>query len=1427
MSCINHAIPWKCLIGVNNDPILLHKEPTKANHVDQPQGGKKSFIQALNNTPDLVPSQLPEPCLKGDAIAIKIPESDYQEGLIRCKTHLHGRIIFSKGDTPLKFTDLKSTPISLDMATSNRSFGHFAKVLVEIDLKAKLPDQILVEREGGKHTVEKTVKSNIKNKVGEVGATLPVMPKNHLLEQNLANETVLETSNVDAANMVERENDLIINLEIDNTEEINLDDMEKLEVNTHSRGNGLKGKGSKLTHSEGDYPSEDEDLSLSSNDNMIVQETTEIANQEVAQDIRLVGRLWADQSEVEEERDDYTPNCRGSGSSKTRLFLKNLCDSNNPDFVFIAEPMIPSDSVNDLVRKELKLKVFVTNNRGHQLPSIWGLCKYDFNLSILNNSDQKIAMEVNIDNNRIFLCVVYANNSFLQRRHLWSDVQSVMDANPDPWCCIGDFNVVLGAHECRSARLPAKTPCLEFKSFSDSAGLLHLNTLGAQFTWTNKKRGNALTEKRLDRALCNEDWLTCWNQENKAQKDLLDALMTEEIFWKEKARVKWFTQGDRNTSFFHKVTKIRHATKSISRLLTNDNILSNQEDIDNHIIGYYKDLFASPNDTHTNNLIHDVIPPLVNQEENSMLTEIPSNEEIKKAVFDLNGEGAPGPDGFGGCFYQAFWDIIDIQLLPNLNSNNVILFPKTPGADRIEEFRPIALANFQFKIITKVIADRLARIISPQQKGFIKDRKIHDCICIASEAINLLDHKTFGGNLAIKLDIKKAFDTMDWIFLLDTLKAFGFNQVFIHWIEVILKSAMLSININGRSVGFFQCKRGVRQGDPLSPLLFCIAEDALSRGISNLVREGKISTISGPKGLQTPSHILYADDIFLFCKGKKAELVELKKLIKDYAEASGQHVNSKCTFYTASSSPRRIASLVSYLGFSVGSLPVQYLGIPLFKGRPKKIHLQPIADRILAKLATWKGSTLSMTGRVELVRSIIQSMLVYSFKIYKWPGNLLKLVDKGMRNFIWYGDIGVRKQRFGSTTFAAHRQFKSSIWTRIKDNWIEVVENSIWLVGDDTKINFWTDNWTGTTMVDSLQIPLNLHSKLKAKVANFIMDSKWLIPAPMIRGLPTVVSSITHISRHNGLDRLVWKNSCEGDLHPKIAYEHVTTKKSLIGWCNLIWSLNIPPSQSFITWRLMLSKLPTDENLKLRGLVLVSKCNLCNEFQEDTDHLFFNCKFALAIWDWFHFTFDTHTANQTLPPLICNESRKFSSQTREIFIACMVHTIATIWFCRNQNRFNDYNISINQAIAKIKRASSFSGICSKSTSLSCSVAELLLLRKFQTPLRISKAPRIVEVVWERPREGWIKVNTDGAAKGFPGLAGVGGIFRNNHGDFIACFAEFIDYQFALYAEIFAVIQAVNLARNNGWNHLWIECDSTTVVEIFNNKAKVPWKISTA
>jgi hypothetical protein len=273
------------------------------------------------------------------------------------------------------------------------------------------------------------------------------------------------------------------------------------------------------------------------------------------------------------------------------------------------------------------------------------------------------------------------------------------------------------------------------------------------------------------------------------------------------------------------------------------------------------------------------------------MTVLPSLQEIKAAVFALNRDSAPGPDGFGAFFFHHFWDLVKTDLsnavlqfftsswiLPGYNSNIIALLPKVQNATSIDQYRPIAMANFKFKVISKIIADRLASImpsiISEEQMGFIHDRNIKDCLCIASEAANLLHNKSYGGNLALKIDISKAFDTLEWPFLLHVLKCFGFNNTFCNWIHVILQSAFLSISVNGKSEGYFNCSRGVRQGDPLSPLLFCLAEDVLSRSISRLVDIGILDPMRGTRHVNFSLFLCRRSDGVLqgrviLCKGSQ------------------------------------------------------------------------------------------------------------------------------------------------------------------------------------------------------------------------------------------------------------------------------------------------------------------------------------------------------------------------------------------------------------------------------------------------------------------------------------------------------------------------------------------------------------------------------
>jgi len=255
---------------------------------------------------------------------------------------------------------------------------------------------------------------------------------------------------------------------------------------------------------------------------------------------------------------------------------------------------------------------------------------------------------------------------------------------------------------------------------------------------------------------------------------------------------------------------------------------------------------------------------------------------------------------------QCYLLILHIRVdLPNYNANTIILIPKTNNSETIGSYRHIALANFKFKI-TKILAGRFASImpstISPEHGGFIKGRQIKDCICVTSEAINILDNKCFGGNLAFKIDISKAFETIDSSYLIKVLRSFGFNNKFCSWIEAILESAHLSISVNGKQYGYFNCKKGIRQGDPLSPLLFCIAGKVFSRGILNVVKKGNLELIKGTKYMHIPSHTLYdVDDIMVFCKGKSYCFNALETLFTRYALLYREVINpAKSIVYACS-----------------------------------------------------------------------------------------------------------------------------------------------------------------------------------------------------------------------------------------------------------------------------------------------------------------------------------------------------------------------------------------------------------------------------------------------------------------------------------------------------------------------------------------------
>lgn len=166
-------------------------------------------------------------------------------------------------------------------------------------------------------------------------------------------------------------------------------------------------------------------------------------------------------------------------------------------------------------------------------------------------------------------------------------------------------------------------------------------------------------------------------------------------------------------------------------------------------------------------------------------------------------------------------------------------------------------------------------------------------------------------------------------------------------------------------------------------MLFCIAEDALRRGITHLVNSGLTDLIAGPRGHAPPIHIFYVDDLLVFCKVNKKSLQNLMSLFHSYGQASSQLLShEKCRFYAPNMSPPRCASISSTVGFSQGQLPFIHLGVPIFRGKPRRIYCQGIANKVVNKLASWKGGLLSIMGRVKFVQSIIHGIVLYTFQAY-------------------------------------------------------------------------------------------------------------------------------------------------------------------------------------------------------------------------------------------------------------------------------------------------------------------------------------------------------------------------------------------------------------------------------------------------------------
>ncbi|XP_071713183.1 uncharacterized protein [Rutidosis leptorrhynchoides] len=351
------------------------------------------------------------------------------------------------------------------------------------------------------------------------------------------------------------------------------------------------------------------------------------------------------------------------------------------------------------------------------------------------------------------------------------------------------------------------------------------------------------------------------------------------------------------------------------------------------------------------------------------------------------------------------WSKGEISKGCNASFFSLILKRKDPV--NLGDYRPISLIGSYYKIFSKILATRLQKVIhkviGPEQCAFIKERYILDGIIIVNESYQELRRQKRKGFL-FKADFEKAFDTINWEYLLTIIRKMGFGVKWLSLIRACLNSTSISILVNGSPTHEFTPQRGVRQGDPLSPYLFIIAVEGLNSLIKHAIESNLYNGIEIGRYKVLVSHLQYVDDTIFFGEWSRRNMGNLFKLLKCFEIFSGLKVNfSKSCLYGVGLKKESIEAMANYIGCRVGTFPFMHLGLPIGQKMNRLHHWEFVIEKFKSRLVDWKAKSMFFGGRLTLIKSVLSSLPLYAFSLFRVPSNVINALEGIRRKFFWGG----------------------------------------------------------------------------------------------------------------------------------------------------------------------------------------------------------------------------------------------------------------------------------------------------------------------------------------------------------------------------------------------------------------------------------------
>lgn len=764
-------------------------------------------------------------------------------------------------------------------------------------------------------------------------------------------------------------------------------------------------------------------------------------------------------------------------------------------------------------------------------------------------------------------------------------------------------------------------------------------------------------------------------------------------FYRQRSRIRWYGEGDLNIPFYHRVTTTRNAGNAIKFLIRQDgSSTSSLEEVHQLATDHFQSVLSTIRGSFCPDL-PDYLDELIlikcsSTQRSSFLTPF-LDEDIQSNLFKMPSNRTPGPDGFPVEFFKGAWPIIGAEVLASvkdffqhsfmptsLNATSLILLAKRPGANSIQEYRPIACLNTQYKLVTRLLSNRLKTtlpgLILPNQTAFVADRLLVENVLLASELVQGYHKITEAPKITLKVDIAKAFDSVRWDFLLSVLAAYDIPHEFIAWIKTCVCSPSFSLSINGVSSGYFKSKTGLRQGDPLSPILFIMMMNILSLMLNRAAAAGSFNYHQDCDQMKL-THLCFADDLLIFLEGSENSLNGVLHVLAEFEKMSGLSVNiSKTSMFSCGVSEDKLERFNTVFGLSQAKLPIRYLGLPLSSKKLSIKDYDPLLLQIKKKLGSWTSKTLTMAGRLTLISSVIAGITGFWMSAFLLPKGVMRKINSLCSSFLWHGTIGIstgakvawedlstpkNEGGLGLRDLKVCNEtcilkllwmifFKSgSLWVAwIRNRYIS--SSSFWALnernytyswifrkilslrpkalrflkiqvcsGDSTF--FWWDPWTPFgPLADFLDSDGTLGIPISSTVADLKTDEGWLLPNARSDKQVQLLAFLSTMVFQPGCDYPTWSigNKIYKSFSSKVVSNAIRFHRPLQSWAPLIWHKAMVHKHATTTWLFTLNRNPTRDRLSSWDPDSLVICLLCGNQNESRDHLFFQCNFSSAIW---------------------------------------------------------------------------------------------------------------------------------------------------------------------------------------------------------------------